>query len=46
MAGHYARTDVFQLTLRTGIQPMITAQRVEASKNKQSREAAPEQTHH
>jgi nitrilase len=27
-AGHYARPDVFQLTVRTGVQPMITVQEV------------------
>jgi len=40
VAGHYARPDVFQLTVRTGVQPMITAQ--EIGPNTQTRDVAPE----
>ena len=42
VAGHYARPDVFQLTVRTGVQPMITAQEVVSSKNTQARETGPD----
>ena len=42
VAGHYARPDVFQLTVRTGVQPMITAQEVGPLKNTQSSEVAPD----
>jgi hypothetical protein len=38
VAGHYARPDVFQLTVRTGVQPMITAQEIGSPKNTQFRE--------
>jgi nitrilase len=47
VAGHYARPDVFQLTVRTGVQPMITgvqtmitAQEVGPPQNTQSSEVA------
>jgi nitrilase len=40
VAGHYARPDVFQLTVRTGVQPMITAQEVGPPRNTQSREVS------
>jgi nitrilase len=40
VAGHYARPDVFQLTVRTGVQPMITAQEVGSPKNTQALEIA------
>ena len=40
VAGHYARPDVFQLTVHTGVQPMITAQEVGPLKNTQSSEVA------
>jgi hypothetical protein len=43
VAGHYARPDVFQLTVRTGLQPMITAQEVGPPDNMQAREVAPDQ---
>jgi nitrilase len=42
VAGHYARPDVFQLTVRTGLQPMITAQEVGPPKNMQSSEVPPD----
>ena len=42
VAGHYARPDVFQLTVRTGVQPMITAQEIGPPKNTRSREVAPD----
>jgi nitrilase len=38
VAGHYARPDVFQLTVRTAVQPMITAQEIGSPKNTQFRE--------
>lgn len=44
VAGHYARPDVFQLTVRTGVQPMITAQGVGLPKNTRPREVAPEKS--
>jgi nitrilase len=40
VAGHYARPDVFQLTVHTGVQPMITTQEVGPLKNTQSSEVA------
>jgi nitrilase len=43
VAGHYARPDVFQLTVRTGLQPMITAQEVGPPDNMQAPEVAPDQ---
>jgi hypothetical protein len=47
VAGHYARPDVFQLTVHTGVQQMITAQEVVPLENTQSSEvAAPGQTRH
>jgi hypothetical protein len=42
MTGHYARPDVFQLTVRTGVQPMIKAQEVGQPMNTQSSEVAPD----
>lgn len=42
VAGHYARPDVFQLTVRTGSQPMITAQEVGSPNYMQSSEVAPD----
>jgi nitrilase len=38
VAGHYARPDVFQLTVRTGVQPMITTQEIRSPKDTQFRE--------
>jgi nitrilase len=40
VAGHYARPDIFQLTVRTGVQPMITAQ--EIVPNTQTRDVSPD----
>jgi nitrilase len=39
-AGHYARPDVFQLTVRTGVQPMITVQEVGPPKEHTVREVS------
>jgi nitrilase len=43
VAGHYARPDVFQLTVRTDAQPMITAQEVGLPNNTQYSKVAPDQ---
>jgi nitrilase len=40
VAGHYARPDVFQLTVRTGIQPMITAPEIGSPKEHTVREVS------
>jgi nitrilase len=40
VAGHYARPDVFQLTVRTGLQPMINAQEIGSPKEHTVREVS------
>jgi nitrilase len=40
VAGHYARPDVFQLTVRTGVQPMITAPEIGSPKEHTVREVS------
>jgi nitrilase len=40
VAGHYARPDVFQLTVRTGVQPMITAHEIGSPKEHTVREVS------
>jgi nitrilase len=40
VAGHYARPDVFQLTVNTGVQPMITVQEVGPPKEHTVREVS------